>query len=286
MQATMTYTTEHSPVGFGGAFARQFRFLWASRRPLLLGVALLALLVLAGDPWTNDPKMRLLVAWPLWISIVPIFWAFSVFHNEGPSDRLYFWSHPTGRARHTMARLAAGLAWMWIMYAFLLLAGWIFGLTDGNAWQMTEIGFAAWVNYFTGPLLIYLLISILTVPSDHPIRWFLGILLAVPLLISLLHTWIENVEPILQRVFAPLINDDWGLFVTTAGAMVKEVDALDVTLRRMADPTFVARGGFDGAQLWGVATPLWIIGLVALVTVIATRHPDTLPKLRSLKFWS
>jgi hypothetical protein len=285
MQATITHTTEHSPIGFGGAFARQFRFLWASRRPLLLGVALLALLVLAGDPWTNDAKMRLLTVWPMWISLVPIFWAFAVFHNEGPDSRLYFWAHPTGRARHTMARLAAGLAWMWIMYGVLLLAGWAFGVVDGDAWQMTEIGLAAWVNYFTGPLLFYLMISIFTVPSDYPIRWFFGVIFAVPLLISLLDNWIENAGEIMEQVFAPLVNEDWGLFVTTAGAFVEDIEALDVMLRRMTDPTYAGTAHFDMAQLWGVATPLWILGLVALVAFIATRHPDTLPKLRSLKFW-
>lgn len=282
MGATMTDRSGHEAVGFGGAFARQFRFLWASRRPLLLAVALLAILGLSGQPWTMDMKMRLLVLWPVWLFVVPVAWAFTVFHNEGPSSRYYFWAQPTGRAGHVMARLAAGLVWMWIMYAVLILAGWIFGLTDGNAWQMGEIGFAGWLNMFSGPLLLYLVIAILTVPSDYPIRWFFGILFAIPLLVSVFEDWLSAREELLDHVFAPLINENWGYFATVGGAMGREVAGLDTTLRQMMDPAY-SGGHWDGAQLWGVATPIWILVLVGLVGFIATRHPDTLPRWRGFR---
>ena len=285
MEATTTYD-EHAAVGFGGAFTRQLRFLWTSRRPLLLAVALLAVLVLGGEPWTRDPKMRFLAVWPVWLYIVPIFWAFAVLHNEGPSSRFYFWAHPTSRAGHTMARLTAGLVWLWVMYALLIVAGWAYGMADGDAWQMAEIGLAAWVNYFTGPLLIYLLVSILTVPSDYPIRWFFGLLFAIPLLISALDSWIEDAEKLLGTVFKPLINEDWGFLITTGGAMVREIEKLDVTIRSMMDPTYSGTASFDMANDWWLATPLWIVVMVGIVAFIATRHPDTLPKVRSLKFWT
>ncbi len=110
----VTERSEPRPLGFGAAFVRQFGLLWSSRRPLLLMVALLALLVLAGDPWSTDPKARLFTFWPLWLVIVGPVWAFTVFSNEGPSARLYHWSLPVDRAAHTLARLAAGLAWLWI----------------------------------------------------------------------------------------------------------------------------------------------------------------------------
>ncbi len=283
MEATMTYSSEHEAVSFGGAFVRQFRFLWAARRPLLLAVAILAVLVLAGEPWTVDAKMRLLLVWPVWVFVVPVFWAFAVFHNEGPSSRYYFWAQPTGRAGHTMARLAAGLAWMWIMYAVLILAGWVFGLADGNAWQMGEIGFAGWLNMFTGPLLIYLAIAILTVPSDYPIRWFFGIIFAIPLLVSMFEDWLSARQELMEQVFAPLVNENWGYFTTAAGAMVKDISRLDVTIRQMSDPMYTGGHVWDGAQLWGVATPIWILVLVGIVAFIATRHPDTLPKWRGFR---
>jgi len=279
---TTTYSREYTPVGFGGAFARQFHFLWTSRRPVILAVALLAVLVLAGDPWTADIKMRLFSPWPVWFFVVPIAWAFAVLHNEGPSNRLYFWSHPAGRTNHILARLAAGLAWLWIAYAGLIFAGWIFGLADGDAWHMTELGFTAWMSFFIGPMLVYLSVALLTVPSDYPIRWFFGIMFAVPLLVSLLVDWLDVPDSFLERVFAPLINEDWGFFSAAMGPMMRNISELETTIRVMANPDYVGRG-FDGAALWGVAMPAWVIVTVAVVAFVATRHPDTLPKWRGFR---
>ena len=283
MEGTMTQPDRYETIGFGGAFVRQLRFLWASRRPLLLAVALLAVLVLAGEPWNHDPKMRLISAWPMWLVVVPLIWGFAVFHNEGPDSRLYFWSMPTDRSGHTMARLAAGLAWLWIVYAGLIVAGWLFGLMDGDAWQLGEIGLAGWVNFFTGPLLIYLLISLLTVPSNYPIRWFFGILFVIPLSISVFVDWIEELEDVLEQVFAPLINEDWGFFVTLVGGWLKDLDGLEVLLRSMRDGGATAISSFDAARYWWGATPLWIVVLVAVVGFVASRHPDTLPRWRGLR---
>lgn len=281
MEATMTRSDEYGAIGFGGAFARQFRLLWDSRRPLLLAVALLAVLVLAGDPWTNDAKMRLLTVWPVWLVIVPIIWAFAIFHNEGPSSRHYFWSQPVGRSRHTLARVAAGLAWMWIVYAVLVLGGWIFGLVDGDAWQLAEIGLAGWVNVFTGTLITYLMVSILTIPSDYPIRWFFGIIFFFPLLISLFVEWLE-MDDFVRTVLKPLADESWGLGVTLVGGMGREVAQLDHTLRSMADPTYSGSTNID-LGMWWTVTPVWTLLFVAVVVFIATRHPDRLPKLRGIR---
>ncbi|MDX1674524.1 MAG: hypothetical protein R3314_07020, partial [Longimicrobiales bacterium] len=258
-------------------------FLWASRRPLLLAVAMLAVLVLAGEPWNHDPKMRLISAWPMWLVVVPLIWGFAVFHNEGPDNRLYFWSMPTDRSGQTLARLAAGLTWLWVSYIGLIVAGWLFGLMDGNAWQLAEIGVAGWVNFFTGPLLVYLSISLLTVPSNYPIRWFFGILFVIPLFISLFVDWIAELEDVLETVFAPLINEDWGFFVTMIGGWLKDLDRLEVTLQNMMDPGATTISAFDAARYWWAATPLWIIVMAAVVTFVATRHPDALPRWRGLR---
>ena len=74
MDTTVTNSGGYGAIGFGGAYGRQLRFLWISRRPLVLMVALLAALVLSGDPWMDDLKMRLFVLWPLWLVLVPIVW--------------------------------------------------------------------------------------------------------------------------------------------------------------------------------------------------------------------
>ncbi|MFW6206112.1 MAG: hypothetical protein ACOC5I_02625 [Gemmatimonadota bacterium] len=276
----MTREWGHEPVGFGGAFARQFRLLWTSRRPLLLGIALLALLVLAGEPWVQEPTMRLLVFWPVWLVFVGPVWGFAVFHNEGPGSRLYFWSHPTGRFRHTMARIAAGAAWLWVMFAALILVGWLMGLVDGDAWQMSEIGAIGWVNLFTGPLIGYLAISLLTVPSDYPIRWFFGIIFLFPFLGSLFVSWLK-LDDFARTLLEPLNNEDWGLAVTLLAGLGNEVVGLQQAIHDVQGPA--GDTPFGSPDLWWVATPLWILLLAGLVAALASRHPDTLPRLRDLR---
>lgn len=277
----MAYTTEgavHRPLGFGEAVVRQLRLLWESRRPLLLGVALLALLGLAGEPWTTDPKMRLLKFWPLWLAVVGPVWAFAVFHHEGPSNRLYHWSMPVDRAQHTLARLVAGLVWLWVVCAVLIGVGIAMAAFDGNLWQLDSITAAAWVNFFTGPLLGYLAVSVLTVASDYPVRWFFGLLFVFPLTLSILDEWLGLGE-LVGVVLKPLASSEWGLFPTMIAGLGSAVGALNDRLRAMADPTYVSKGNFVMDDWW-LVTPLWALLIGGIVFFLASRHPDTLPRLR------
>lgn len=282
METTVTNEHTYETIGFGGAVIRQFRLLWTSRRPLLMLVALLAIMVLAGEPWTDDSKMRLLTIWPVWLIFIGPIWAFAVFHNEGPDNRLYFWTHPTDRAAHSLARITAGLAWLWVMFLALIGAGWVLGLVDGDAWQMAEIGIAGWVNFFTGPLLGYLVLSVLTIPSNYPIRWTVGILFFFPLTVSLFTEWLD-LEELLETVLKPLIHEDWGLGVTLIGGLGRDVSRLEHTLRVLRDPSYTGSSHFDAAELWWTATPLWALLFAAMVVFIATRHPDTLPRWRGFR---
>lgn len=277
MEETMTRATRR-PIGFGGAFLRQLVLLWMSRRPLLLGIALLALLVFSGEPWVSDTKTRLLTLWLIWPTIIGPIWAFAVFHNEGPSNRLYHWSLPVSRWQHTLARLAAGLAWLWIAYAVLIGVGALMGAMDGDLWQLGEVTIAGWVNFFTGPLLGYLVISILTVASDYPLRWFFGLLFLFLLTLSTLDGWL-GLEELVETILEPLTNTDWGLLPVMFGGLWNAVIRLDHTLRAMADPSY-APGGVMEVGHWWLATVLWILLFAGIVALIASRHPDTLPRLR------
>lgn len=282
MEAMMTQDDTRDALGFGAALARQFSFLWSSRRPLLMAVGVLAFLVLAGEPWTEDAKMRLLTLWPLWLIFIGPVWAFAVFYKEGPDDRHYFWAQPVDRAAHALARIAAGVAWLWIIMAVLILAGWLFALGDGEAWQMAEIGAAGWINLFTGPLIGYLLVSILTIPSDYPIRWFLGIVFLVPLTISIMVEWLE-VEDAVERTFQWLINEDWGLGITLVGGLGRAVERLEHTIRAVGNPSYQGSPNLDYGEAWATATPLWLLLIGGIVAFIATRHPDRLPSWTDLK---
>ena len=52
------------------------------------------------------------------------FWPMSVWRDEGPRERAYFWSLPITRFQGQLARVAAGGVWMlgFVVLTFLLLA--------------------------------------------------------------------------------------------------------------------------------------------------------------------
>lgn len=278
MAGTMEHPA-HRPLGFGTAFSRQFMLLWSSRRPLLLIVALLALLTLAGEPWSTDPKVRLFTIWPVWLIVIGPAWAFAVFHNEGPSNRLYHWSLPVSRTSHTLARLAAGLAWLWISYVVLIAAGAAMAGMDGALWQLGEISVAGWVNLFSGPLLGYLAVSVLTVASDFPLRWFFGIILVFPLTLSILDAWLE-LGALVDTILKPLTAEGWGFFLVLIGGLGGAVAELNGTLHVMENAEQnVARGSFV-VEHWWLATLVWTLLIAAAVVGLASRHPDRLPRLR------
>jgi hypothetical protein len=277
MEATMMERKAAQSVGFGNAFRIQMRLLWNSRRPLLLVLGLLGVLALAGEPWNDNPLARLFTAWPLWAILVGPLWAFAVYHNEGPSDRLYFWSQPVERHSHSLARLAAGITWLWIAYGVLVVAGIAIGLMDGDAWQLAELSVAGWVNYFVAPVIGFLGVSLLTLTTDHPIRWTFGLILGFSILVSLLHESFglaEEVEWVLQPLSEP-----WGLGMTLVGALGTGVSQVQHLIERMADPTVQHRTTFD-VGLWWTAMPLWLLLFAGLVVGVATRHPDRLPGWR------
>ncbi len=273
MENTMKQPTAR-PVGFGGALSRQFRLLWTSRRPLLLGVALLAVLVLAGEPWSDLALARLLAPWPIWLVLAGPIWGFAVFHNEGPSNRLYHWSAPVGRSTHTLARLTAGAFWLWILYGLLIAVGALMAAFDGNLSQLGEVDPAGWVNMFTGPTLGYLAISFLTVASDYPIRWFFGIIFAGPFLLAVLGEWL-GLKQLVETLSRPLVEEAWGLFPVIVGEMGEASLQLNARLHGSAGaaPQF-------GVTYWWPATFAWLALLALVVAFLASRHPDTLPRLR------
>ncbi len=263
MEATLHAARAHEPVGAAAAFANQLRLLWLTRRPLMLLVALLGGLALSGPPWSAGENARLLSFWG-WLLLAGPVWAFAVFHNEGPSHRLYHWSQPVPRHVHTLVRVAAGIGWLWAVVAVLLAVALLLGTLDGNAWQLGALPVEAWLNLFTAPLIGYLAISVLTVASDRPIVWMFGILFLVPFAVAMLARSLD-MEPLAEILARPMIDPTWGVVAALVGAMepaVREVTA--------AGPS---AAGFDVGG-WRVATVVWILAFGTLTTLMASRHPD------------
>jgi hypothetical protein len=282
MEATMESTTSsertHAPVGFAGAFSHEFKLLWTSRRPLLLVLAGLGLLAIAGRPWDTGPLARLFMVWPVFTVVIGPVWAFAVLHNEGPSHRLYHWSQPVVRHVHSLARIAAGLAWLWIGYGLVAAAAFAFATAEGNVWQLQELGGLAWLNLFTGALLGYLAVSVLTLTSDYPIRWFFGLLFLVPLSLGLLTQWF-GLPQLASTLARPITDSAWGLGLALVGAMGDATFRVTQAAMGVAVTDGPSRPLSAEPTSWVLATLLWTVILGTAVVVAAVVHPDRRPQL-------
>jgi hypothetical protein len=268
----------HQPIGFGAALNRQLRLLWTTRRPLLLVVAAMGVLALIGPPFIQENQMggvpvaRLLPLWGVFVFLIGPIWAFAVFHNEGPDNRYYHWSHPVSRAGHTLARVAAGAIWLVAAYLVLVVAGFLFAVADGNAWQLTALPGSAWVNFFTGPLIGYLGVSAITVISDYPLRWFIGLVFLFPLVIGLT-LGSMGMERVMELLAQPVVHERWGLGPTLGGAFA--LGAAEV-LAEVTGSAPVRRGN---PADWWLATAFWTVIVAGLTAVMSLRHPDRRPRL-------
>ena len=275
MEATVERQPLYESVGFGGAVARQFRLLWGSRRPLVLLLGLVAALALAGEPWSDPILTRLLFVAPFLLVLVGPLWAFTVYHGEGPSNRLYHWSQPVRRDLHTLARIAAGAAWLMILFGVLALVGLAVAAMDGAAAQLGQVGFSGWVNFFTAPLIGYLAVSVLTVLSDYPIRWFFGLIslfFIVLLVIQEAFGWSRAIDYIL----APLGGETWALGPTLVVPFVAAREQVEAALAGQNGSAGLLPEGF--LSTWWVAMPLWILLFCGIIWFLARRHPDVLPR--------
>ncbi|HUG41597.1 MAG TPA: hypothetical protein VMM12_14000 [Longimicrobiales bacterium] len=278
METTVSRETVHAPVGFGKAFVEQFRLLWMSRRPLLMLAALLAALALAGEPWNDNPLARLFTVWPVWLILAGPFWGFAVWYNEGPGNRLYFWSHPVSRTGHSMARVGAGAAWLLVVYAAMIVAAMLFAAFDGDLAQFGAVAFISWLSFFTGALIGYLAISALTVWSEYPIRWSLGLLFGFPITVTLLDEWLE-LEDLVRWLTRPLTDQSWGLGVAMVAPFAVAMDRLRTVIGGSTGGGGSAPETID-LGTWWLAVSLWVLFWAALVFLLARRHPDTFPRWR------
>jgi hypothetical protein len=271
MASTMDGIRSHEPLGLGDATLRQLRLLWSTRRPVLLAVALLSLLILIGPPFLDLGTTRLFVLWPVLVGLAGPAWAFAVFHEEGPTRRHYHWSQPAARHVQSLARIAAGAVWLMAVLALLLGAAVVLGALDGNAASLGELSALAWINVFTGPLIGYMGISVLTVSSDHPLRWLLLLWLSL-LILALVGHWLGTDR--LERVVGAVLgHPDWGLL----SAIYRPIE---VASARMVDASGAPVAGWTFSPgRWLAATALWLGLFTGLVAWLASLHPDRVPRL-------
>lgn len=113
----------------------------------------------------------------------------SIWKSEEPSRRSYHWSMPVDRSVHTLAKSTSGWAWLMIAMLAFLLWGLLMALITGGDLGMRRgqpIAAWAWIHPFVAATIAYLVGSTVVLASDHPWRWFAGIVLGFVLLNGIL----------------------------------------------------------------------------------------------------
>jgi hypothetical protein len=205
--------------------------------------------------------------------IPAIFLAFlaplSIWKSEEPSRRSYHWSMPVDRSVHTLTKNTSG--WVWFMIAMMafILWGLLMALITGGDLGV-ERGQAIpawrWIHPFVAATIAYLVGSTVVLASDHPWRWFAGIVLGFVLVTNILRAaGMPDLAMALQSVW----EGNWGLEVALTGSteVPTEVTRRDgTTMIRLIDrPDFHA---------WIRAALLWLGIGTAGVVAAAYRHQE------------
>ena len=296
MFETPTHPTPHWQI----ALREQFHAvgLAVRREALVLGglvVAFTGLAIWSYLRALGNPNHNVSFDFVPFVALPLIFLGFlvplSVWKGDEPFRRSYLWSMPTDRSRHTLLKSVNGWVWFMALIAAYLL--WMLGLAAvtgsdigvesstvfvGNwdapgepspedfrrlrwvipAWQ--------WAVPFTAATIAYLLGSVVAIASDHPWRWFGGILIGMLLLTGVA----DAAElPWLERATHGIFEGPYGLGTTFSGT--REVaesytNAAGQTVQRgMMRPVF---------GLWFGSTLLWLALGTAGVLAAAFRHQE------------
>ena len=111
-----------------------------------------------------------------------LFWPFSVWSRERPSERGYHWSLPVPRQIHDLARVAAGAALLLAMLVGVYVASILFSIVGGHTEGLGSMPLGFWGGLVLGPLIPYALVSIFAVRFEHPAGWFWGLFGALGML--------------------------------------------------------------------------------------------------------
>lgn len=288
------------PVPRWGAVAReQFRAVGlATRREwLLFALGLAALTVLLGVSYQRaraeggefNFDFTPGIAIPLMFLgfVAP----FSVWKGQEPSRRGYLWALPADRGGHTLLRNFHG--WLWFMALLALYLLWVWGMawvTGGDigverttvflgdweapgrpnqadflrphwmvpAWQ--------WAIPFVAATATYLLGSIVVLASEHPWRWFAGILVGFFLLVAVSEAAeLKGLKAVLEAVF----GGRWGMEMLFEGTR-----GIDRTFTNRAGELVTRSVDIPALGAWLGAAALWLGLGTAGTLVAALRHQE------------
>lgn len=273
-------------TSFGSALRNQFRFVHRSRKRTLIIFSILAVAVactamfgvripvLHGTDaegggmtmrfeWFSEsdfgmPAASGLLAVALGFMVVmfgALSWPFWVWGGEEPRTRTYHWLMPIARWKHDLARVVAGavsvgfaILLMWLVVSLGLLIG-------GRREVLGMLSPAAQLNLITGPITVYLLVSIVTLAFNRPGRVFAltYFTVTVPYIVFA----ITDVEP-LYNFFYAIAGGPYSYGSALVGGLFGSVSQEPTTL----------------GSHWPAAAALWFTISLAGVVVALSRHRE------------
>jgi hypothetical protein len=147
---------------------------------LILGVVAAGLIGLALWGYTKLPAtidtddLDILPVFPALafpLAAIAALWPLGVWRRDEPGRRGYFWSLPVAQGPHTLLRVAAG--WLLLMCVCVAVMALALGIVAPVAarYEEIELSFAAWWAPLVLPTLPYVLVSVLAVAFENPIRF-------------------------------------------------------------------------------------------------------------------
>jgi hypothetical protein len=298
----MTTSTLHPTPRMRDVFLEQVRVValalrWAAAAVAMLAALALLLLVVelvtdAPGPIDFNPALSMLPG--MAGLLLPI----GIWLREERFGSGFLWTLPVDRRSHVLAKVCAG--WVWLMVAVAIFVLWLIVLTlatggailaapmvhvlpspafplpdriDASAlrtllWAPSPL---YWFVPFTAATGAYVLASAYTVGVRHPLRWIIGVVLGVFLIVTAADVtnapWMAGV---LNRVVEPLYFGPYG----ADALLTARTESLKTEITLTSGQRVGVWRALPDLGHWAIATLLWTgTGVVALWAA-ACRHRE------------
>jgi hypothetical protein len=301
----MTHPVLHETPRLGDVLREQVRAVaLALRMPAMAALAVLILgsglaigeFVTGGGAVDFAPELSMVPAF------VGLLFPLAVWKGENRFGTSFLWLLPVDRRQHALAKVAAG--WVCLMATVLFFLVWLFVLsliTGGNILgehtvqllpstvipdaraldpgALRAVRYAPepvfWLVPFTAATGTYLLASAVSVGVRYPIRWIIGVLLAI-LLVSALGAaaHIDWLRLMPSRLVEIVFEGRFGL----DALFTARAESLKTAVVLTTGKTVSAWHALPDVGDWVLATVLWLgVGLAALAIASLRQREKTSP---------
>lgn len=196
-------TSPDPATSFGALLGDQLRITgFALRREAMLAAGTLALVCILslGMAWRYDDRLYLDTELLLPTLFVAPLFPFALWKGDPPFGRAFLWTLPVRRQRAALAKVVAGALWLLGALAITTVALGAVALISGGgvgehrqrlletAAGLVRVQYHSphwmWLMPFVGMLILYLASSALILGLRYPIRWVVGAVVAIGVLIT------------------------------------------------------------------------------------------------------